>query len=486
TVDASATANFDLTPAISSKTSVGTQYYRRLFNGTLSWGIDIVNGAANISAAAETFSNEVTTEDKTAGLFIEQQFGLNDRLFVTAAVRADDNSAFGRDFDLIYYPKASLSWIASEEDFFPEIGFLDQFRFRTAWGRSGLQPGSTAAIRTLAADAITDPGDNTISGVSIGAIGNSLLEPEKSSEFEVGFDADMFSGRMGVEFTYYDKTSKDALIQIPLAPSLGASTTRWVNLGEVANSGYELGINATILNADDYSWDLAVSGSLNDNELVTLGEGTEPIGTTTRQVPGYPLGGQWNFPINGFSDMDGNGIITTDELDIGAEREFAGPGLPQQDLTFSSSFTLFNRVRLYGLLDHRGDYIAVNFTEAFRCRFRLCDAVVDRSTSLADQARAVAYVYDGSQTTWGYMEPGDFWKLREVSATLFIPESWVSRINASRASLTVTGRNLKTWTDYTGMDPEINSAGADDNFGVQEFLTQPPVRYFTVRVNLSF
>ncbi|MGI9626465.1 MAG: TonB-dependent receptor domain-containing protein, partial [Longimicrobiales bacterium] len=178
TVDASATANFDLTSSISSKTSVGTQYYRRLFNGTLSWGIDIVNGAANISAAAETFSNETTTEDKTAGLFIEQQFGLNDRLFVTAAVRADDNSAFGRDFDLIYYPKASLSWIASEEDFFPEIGFLDQFRFRTAWGRSGLQPGSTAAIRTLAADAITDPGDNTISGGSSGAIGNSLLEPE--------------------------------------------------------------------------------------------------------------------------------------------------------------------------------------------------------------------------------------------------------------------------------------------------------------------
>ena len=486
TVDASSTASFDLTPTISSKTSAGFQYYRRLFTGTQSWGIDIVNGAENISAAAETFSNEFTTEDKTAGIFVEQQFGLNDRLFVTGAVRADDNSAFGQDFDLIYYPKASVSWIASEEAFFPEIGFVDQLRFRAAWGRSGLQPGSTAAIRTLAANAVTDPGDNTISGVSIGAIGNNLLKPEKSSEIEVGFDADMLDGRMGLEFTYYDKTSEDALIQVPLPPSFGASTTQWVNIGEVENSGFELGVNATVVDTDNYTWDLTLSGSINDNNLVTLGEGTEPIGTTERFIPGFPLGSRWNFPIESFADADGNGIITTDELVIGDTLAYAGPGLPQQDLSISTSFTLFNRVRVYGLLDHRGDYIAENFTEAFRCRFRLCDAVVDRTVPLDQQARAVAYVYDGSQTTWGYMEEADFWKLREVSATFFVPDSWLTRINASRASVTVTGRNLKTWTDYSGMDPEINWNGASDNFGVTEFLTQPPVRYWTVRFNVGF
>lgn len=486
TADASGTASFDLTPAVSSKTSVGVQYFRRLFDGTDAQGIDIVNGAGNISAAAQTFADETTTEDKTAGVFVEQQFGLNDRLFVTGAVRADDNSAFGQDFDLIYYPKASVSWIASEESFFPEIGFLDQFRVRGAWGRSGLQPQSDDAIRTLAADAITDPGDNTISGVSIGEIGNALLKPEKSSEIELGFDADMLDGRLGVEFTYYDKTSEDALVERNLPPSFGASTEQWVNLGKVSNSGFELGINATVLDTDNYRWDLNLSGSINENELVTLGEGVQPIGTTERHVPGFPLGGRWDFPINGFSDADGNGIITTDELMIGDTLEFIGPGLPERDLAISTSVTLFDRVRLYGLLDHRGDYYARDFTSAFRCRFLLCDALVDRSVPLADQARAVATVYHGSQTTGGYVDPADFWKLREVSATFFIPEAWVSRINANRASLTVTGRNLATWTDYRGLDPEINSGGADDNFGVSEFLTQPPVRYWTLRLNLGF
>ncbi len=288
TLDAGATASFDLTNSITSSTAVGIQYFRNLFTGTSAQGIDIVNGAASIGAAAETFSDETTNEDKTAGLFVEQKFGLNDRLFITGAVRADDNSAFGQDFDLIYYPKAAVSWIASEEPFFPEIGFLDQLRVRAAWGRSGLQPGSTAAIRTLAANAITDPGDNTVSGVSIGSIGNNRLEPERSSEIELGLDADMLGGRVGLEFTYYDKDTNGTLIQVPLAPSLGASATRWVNIGKVQNRGVEAALNASVLDGDALKLDLGLSGSINSNELKSLGEGTEPIGSQTRIVVPWP------------------------------------------------------------------------------------------------------------------------------------------------------------------------------------------------------
>ncbi len=486
TVDAVGSAAFNLTDRISSKTSVGTQYFRNLFTGTQAWGIDIVNGAASIGAAAENHSSESTTETKTFGVFAEQQFGLNDRLFLTAAVRADDNSAFGKDFDLVYYPKFSLSWIATEEPFFPQAGFLDQFRLRLAWGRSGLQPGTTAAIRTLDADAITDPDDNTVSGVSIGEIGNALLEPEQSSEIEVGFDADLFGGRVGLELTHYNKKSEDALITVPLAPSLGASNSRWVNIGEVQNRGWEAFVSAALVDTDAIAWNIGVGGSINHNELLTLGEGTEPIGSQTRHVPGFPLGGQWEQPILSYNDDDGNGILTADELVIGDTLEYIGPGLPQQEATVSSTVTLFDRVRVYGLLNYRGDYIAYNNTERFRCRFRLCGALIDRETPMWDQARAVASLYHSTQTVWGYMEDASNWKLREVSVSFFVPDQWAQRIRASRATITLTGRNLATWTDYTGMDPEINWNGANDNFGTSEFLTQPPLRYWVLRVNLNY
>ena len=486
TLDAGATASFDLTDAITSKSTVGVQYFENQYTGTQAWGIDIVNGAASIGAAAETFSNEFHVFEKTAGLFIDQQFGLSDRLFVTGAIRADDNSAFGQDFDLIYYPKASLSWLASEESFFPEIGFLDLFRIRAAWGRSGLQPGSDDAIRTLSANAITTPDDQTGSGVSIGNIGNSLLEPEESSEIEGGFDAELFGGRTGLELTYYDKRTSGALITVPLAPSLGASASRWINIGEVQNAGWEAAINSTVIDSDNFSWDVTLSGSLNKNELLSLGEGTEPIGSQTRFVPGYPLGGQWDRPLQSWNDADGNGIITPDELVIGDTIEYIGPGQPEHQLTVSTSIQLFRNVRLYGLLDYRGKYVAYNNTERFRCRFRLCQALIDPGTPLDDQARAVASLLHPSQTVWGYMEPGDFWKLREVSVRFQLPSEIAQKISASSASVTLTGRNLGTWTDYTGMDPEINWNGSGDNFGVSEFLTQPPVRYYTLRFNFAF
>lgn len=486
TFDASSTASFDLTESITSRSTVGVQYFENQFKGTTAWGIDIVNGGSSIGLAAETFSSEFHTFEKTAGLFIDQQFGLNDRLFVTGAIRADDNSAFGQDFDLIYYPKAGLSWIASEEEFFPEIPFVDQLRFRGAWGKSGLQPGSDDAIRTLAATAITTPADETGSGVSIGSIGNSLLEPERSSEIEVGFDAEIAGGRAGLEFTYYDKRTDGALITVPLAPSLGASASRWVNIGEVQNKGYEATLTAGLVEVSDFSWDITLSGSINQNELLSLGEGTEPIGSQTRFVPGFPLGGQWDRPILGWNDGDGNSILTPDELMIGDTIEYIGPGQPENQLTIISNFRILESVNVYGMLDYRGNYVAYNNTERFRCRFRLCQALIDPATPIDEQARAVASLLHPSQTVWGYMEKGDFWKLREVSVRYDLPEFITSQIGASRGSLTLSGRNLGTWTDYTGMDPEINWNGSGDNFGVSEFLTQPPVRYYTARVNFTF
>ena len=171
---------------------------------------------------------------------------------------------------------------------------------------------------------------------------------------------------------------------------------------------------------------------------------------------------------------------------IGDTIEYIGPGQPENQLTISSNFQIFENINVYGLLDYRGNYIAYNNTERFRCRFRLCQALIDPGTPIDEQARAVASLLHPSQTVWGYMERGDFWKLREVSVRYTLPELITGRIGASRGTLTVSGRNLGVWTDYTGMDPEINWNGSGDNFGISEFLTQPPVRYYTARLNLTF
>lgn len=486
TVDLNGTTTFDVTPSIGSRSTLGFQYFRDLFHGTRGNGSQLVPGSRSLATAAVTDVSETTIESKTVGVFFEQQFSYDNKLFVTGAIRADDNSAFGRDFDLIYYPKASVSWVASDESFFPQPDWLNLFRVRAAWGASGRQPSSTAAIQTLSVDAIADPDGNIVSGVNLGASGNVLLKPEKSQEIETGFDADMFGGRVGLAFTYFKRVTTDIIVNEPLPPSLGSSSSRSQNLGRARTSGFELGIGATVLSTDQIEWDLNLSGSKLSSELRKLGlVGVDFLGTTERHSPGFPLGSSFDFPVT-WADANGDGLIDVSEVTVGAEREYIGPGLPQREFTISSTLRFRDLFQIYALIDHQGDYIAYNNTEGFRCQFRVCRARIDVTAPLWDQARHVARDLAADRSQAGYREVGTFTKLREVSLTFFLPRSVASRFQSTGASLTLSARNLITWTDYTGIDPEINRSGSSDNFGTSEFLTQGIPRYVTVRLNLTF
>ncbi len=148
-----------------------------------------------------------------------------------------------------------------------------------------------------------------------------------------------------------------------------------------------------------------------------------------------------------------------------------------------NSFSLGEHFRIGGLFDYRGGYKKWNLTERFRCGFNICQALSDPTASLADQAAAETS-RSGPGTDAGFMEPGWFIKLREVSLTFNVPQNWARAVKMNRMSLVLTGRNLATITDYTGLDPEVQ--GQSGNFSSRDFLTQPQVRYWVARLNLHF
>ncbi|MDX1392905.1 MAG: SusC/RagA family TonB-linked outer membrane protein, partial [Gemmatimonadota bacterium] len=255
TGDFSATASADPNEWLNSQTSVGLQFFQQRVEGTSSQGEDLPAGSNSIGTAAVTEATEETIESRTLGLFVQQQFGFNDRVFLTAAVRGDDNSTFGEDFDVVIYPKVGASWVLSEESFFPEASWLSSLRLRGAWGASGNQPGVTDAIRFLRGVPATAPDGVDVIGVTFtptpggaaalqGGLGNPDLKPERSTELEIGFDADMLGQRLGLDVTLYDKRTEDALVFRNLAPSLGVVTGRFENIGDTRNRGIEAAINA--------------------------------------------------------------------------------------------------------------------------------------------------------------------------------------------------------------------------------------------------
>jgi TonB-linked SusC/RagA family outer membrane protein len=487
TANATVTASFLLNPDVSSATSVGLQYYHDRFHGILASGQQLAAGTNSLTGIVTPADSETNQEFVTYGKFAEERIGVHDRLFFTAAVRNDNSSAFGVQFKNIYYPKISGSWVASEEPFFPRISWLKSLRLRGAWGESGLHPGPLDALQYFLAQPVTVSGADVPGITQADTLGNPTLKPERTQEWELGLDADLLERAVHVEFTFYNKTSHDALIARRLAPTLGTSLAQFENIGSVGNKGVEILATAQIVNRPSLGWSITATAWGNRNRVIDLGPGITPIifglgGFSQRFQAGYPAGSYFMVPYT-YSDANGDGLIARSEVTVGAQPVFLGSPYPDHGGTISTELTLGPHVRLYGLLDGRFGNKLFNSTEQFRCGFLNCQGVNDPKASLADQAAAVANAFYATQA--GYIEDGGFVKLREISVTLYAPEVWAKRIGGSALSLTLSGRNLATWTNYKGFDPELNEAG-QANFTTADFLTQPPVRYFLARLNVTF
>lgn len=484
-VDLGSSANFDVTDQISSRTSIGAQYNEDLLEGTLNSAAVFPPGGQSIDAGATKNSGEITVETKTVGSYLEQQLGWNDRLYVTGAMRVDQNSAFGEGFEAAWYPKASVSFIALDD---PDAGWINSLRLRGAFGQSGLQPDANAALRFLLP--VTSSilvGDQTTSrpSVTIGGLGNIELRPERSTEYEGGFDATVLDNRIDIQFTYYNKSTTDALVNRELPGSLGATQTRVENLGEVMNQGVEVSVDARLIEREDLSWSVAITGAKNSNELIELGEGVTPLqGFGYKQAVGFPLYGLWWPRLESWEDANGDGIIVPSEVVVSDTAVFNGSTIPTQNLQVGTSLSLWSgRVEVGGLVDYQGGYVSHNVNTLFQCAFvQNCRDLNDPGAPLEAQAKAVA----GSRAFGAYAEDASFLKVREAHIRLNTPAAWAQRIGARSASLILTGRNLCTYTNFTSWDPEVNTSGASTDGPNYNFVQAGQLRAFMLRVNLGY
>jgi TonB-linked SusC/RagA family outer membrane protein len=492
----------------SLKTTFGSDYTNVESDGTNGSGTQLPPGAQTVGSAAVTSaSNTLWTATKTWGYYAQEQVAMRDRLFVTAAVRADQNSAFGTNFQKVVYPKLSLSWILSDEPWFPRLGGVDQLRFRSAYGASGVQPGATSALVTFSPTTLNQPavpvtvtGTDT-PGLRANALGNPDLKPELSAEFEGGFEARVLNNRMNIDITYYSKQTRDALISQNIAPSAGpSSTTVLRNLGSVKNAGIEATIHATLADTRRFGWDVMLSGSHTSNKLVSLG--FDAAGLPNRTIGTGSLRDSVGLPINAYTyrafhydDTNKDGYITPNEVTVDPNVSFTGYSQPRDIVSISNGFDLFSRmIRINSLFDYKGGGLLVNTNLAFQCSStpRPCQDVSTLDSPLERQAGAIAMngPFTGQSTTAvAYTEPLQYWRFRELSATVTLPQAEVKRwLRAETAFLTFAGRNLHTWTAFRGIDVEENGIPifAFSNDVQNTTFSQGPRRYFTVKATLHY
>lgn len=508
TGNGSAIGTFQLRPTLKAVTTLGSQWNREIFQRTDAYGETLLPGTSSLGGTSTQFSVDESSSDiVTIGGILQQRLEWRERMFLSLAVRADKNSNFGVNLPFVKYPSANFSYVIGEEDFFPKSSFLEGLRIRAAYGESGQRPDFRQADKYFNPVGVSVQGED-VSGVTIGGAGNAGLRPERTREFEYGIDGSLLADRIGFEMTAYSKQTRDALIGRRLAPSVGATITQLVNLGRVDNKGFEYLFNIKAFESDRVKAGLTINGSVNDNKVVELGEGITPIifglgGDTQRHQNGFPLGAYFGRRIVSFEDKNGDGIISrvncptygttvnpqiaggpACEIVLSDSAEYIGNPLGRTQLSLSPSLDLFDWLKVQAVLDHRGGVTLNNSTEFFRCNvaFNVCRGVQDKNAPLEDQAKAMS-TFMGTRAA--YFEKADFWKLRELSFTVSVPRRFSNALRIGGTSVTVAGRNLKTWTDYTGLDPELNVSAAA-NFNTADFLTQPPVRYWVTRVNLTF
>jgi outer membrane receptor protein involved in Fe transport len=447
--------------------------------------------------AIPSVSATLATASKTLGAYLQEQASLRDRLFLTVAVRSDQNSAFGSNFQRVAYPKLSMSWLMSDEPFFPRWSFINQFRVRSAYGASGVQPGATSSLVTFTATTLNVPGQlGTTSGTDTPALrastlGNQDLKPETSAEFEGGVDSHMFNNKLNLELTYFSKQTRDALISQPIAPSAGpSSTTVLRNLGSIKNSGVEAVLSATLIDRRDFSWDMTLSGSHISNKIVSLGYDAnglpnKTVGTAANRDSVSVSVNGWFYRPYTYNDDNGDGLLTAAEVHVANDFAYWGYSVPRDIVSIQNGFDLLNRkLRVNALFDYKGGYSLLNNTASIQCaQSNSCPGASKLDATLAQQAANIANRNSNPSSAVGFLESGQYWRFRELSGTLILPSRLAAGLRARDVSLTVAGRNLALWSTYGGPDPEANYGTGDIQ---TTYSTSGQRRYITARVTLHY
>lgn len=432
-------------------------------------------GVKSVDATSVTQGSERRIEEINAGVFVQETLGLWDKVFLTAGMRLDGNSAFGNEFDTQLYPKASVAYNISQEGFWP-TGLLPTMKLRMAYGESGLAPAQFAADRTWAP--VSAQGGQP--AVTPGNIGNPELGPERSQEIEVGMDAGLLDDRVGLEITAYFQKTRDALLFKPFPSSQGFTADQLTNIGEIENRGIEIGLNALLYSSESFELSSNVQFATSTNEVTDMGGVADISGFGYRISEGYPVHGAWGYELVGWDANTRRHSRTDEQL-------FQGQTDPKWFGSYSMQLRWGN-FTLDGMSEFRGGMVKNNFSRYWSNRVRTGDeylSLVQRPNGEPTPASDSLYNYTTTLGYTGFYEPADFFTVRELSVGYDLPDELLGQFGLTRSSLRFSARNLWMWSKFSGIHPETNWDGAANLRQAQDFDTLPPPRIFLLTFRTS-
>jgi outer membrane receptor protein involved in Fe transport len=492
TFDYVGTYGFQLSETIRSNFSWGGQAVGEDERRLDGYGEGLPPGAdPTVSSAASVIAYEDRSRVWNAGFFFQNVFDISNRYFITLGARVDGNSAFGSGFGLQTYPKASVSWVASDESFWRD-GW-GTMKVRAAYGQSGRAPAAFDAVRTW--DPVGWAGQTALIPLNVGS---PDIGPEVTAEFETGFDAAWLEDRLTVGFTYYRQTTSDALFDVAQVASNGFTSSQRQNVGTIRNWGTETTVSAEVLRGSSWGWDLGIDVSTNGSEVVDLGG-----------IPSFTLGGDvWVIEGEPAPVLRGRWVSNPDEAaaPVFIENYIHGPTQPTLTLSPNTTIRMPGGITLSARGEYRGGFYSreSNFTTGGVSRNAWMVYCWDYYVNPYD-GPTNNYVPPGPEFTRALkpdtpaleraictpstsrdaltVKKGDYFRMRNISASIPVDAVFPDRV--SSAVLTLALNNLGTWLndEWVVGDPEMGFA---ENFNFGSESLPPPVWSFNASLRIQF
>jgi len=510
--DITATYLADLTPRMDLTTTVGFRTTSDHTDVVRAAAADLPPQAQTVGGAVQTASQSIS-EIRTAGSFLQTQLGFGETLTFTGALNVEGSSAFGPDERWQLFPRLGASYVIGEEPWFmdgPAGNIFSSARLRASYGETGGQPpGAYFRFDNL----VTTAYGGRAGLVSSTVAGNPQLAPERQREWEGGFEVGFMEDRIGLEFTYYDQYTRDLVLGVPIHLSAGY-TTQFQNVGEVSNRGVEIGLNTVPVQTPGFTWRSNLSYSANRNRVERLFGDVDRLplfGYLNAVVEGEPIGVFWGRVFA----RDAQGNIREEPITIGGEtflspvraqdttfvngqivgiadrQQIIGDPNPDFTLSFANDFQIGRNLSATMLLDGRFGNDVANFTRRIQEYFGLHPNNLQEIENPEMRGGGIRGYYTLNTHRHllyeEWIEDGSFVKLREIGLRYrFDGQPWVQAVGVRGLELSLSGRNLATWTNYTGIDPEINLFAANTVARGVEFGTTPVPRTVVFGVNLTF
>lgn len=499
----------------------GFTVQKNMYNESKAEGSDFPNDIIRTISNAKVKTSSSNIEEWSLVSYLARvNYRFNNRYYLTASIRTDGSSRFGKNNRYGYFPSGSVAWRLSQEDFMKDISWLNDMKLRFSFGLTGNNSipnyGSIGTMNIQNYVFGAGPG-NVFSGAAQKSFANADLTWEKTKQYDLGLEFSVLNNRLSFSFDAYQRNTTDLLMNVDI-PTITGFSNSWRNIGKLDNKGIEIGINTVNVQTNDILWTTNMNLSTNTNKVVALGPTGDPIygdggaGTTHITMIGQPIGSFYGYKQIGvymnqadldnnprlsdshvgdvkFADIDGSKTIDAND------RTIIGNNMPDFTWGMTNSVTYKNfdlSIVLQGVHGNEVLHLGKRFYTQLEGNQNQMKDVLNRWQSEANPGDG--WTPRANSLTTGqnnvvssrWIEDASFVRINNLTFGYTLPQSFAQRCNMQYARVYLSAQNLATFTGYSGFNPETSHKEDNVTAPGTDYGMYPLARTITLGVNVTF